>query len=49
MGGEINIKSEYRKGTKFTIFVIVEVINPNYVPETESQKNRKDEDMSLFE
>ena len=49
MGGEINIKSEYRKGTKFTIFVIVEVINPNYVSETESQKNRKDQDMSPLE
>ena len=37
MNGEIEIESEYRKGTKFSMFVIIEVPNENYKPEQDSQ------------
>lgn len=33
MSGEIQIESEFRKGTKFSLYVIIEVKNPNYKPQ----------------
>ena len=32
MNGEIKIESEYRKGTKFSMYVIIEVENEKYKP-----------------
>ena len=48
MNGEIKIESEYRKGTKFSMYVIIEVENEKYKPVVDSPNKKESGEFSPF-